>query len=276
MKSSIVIAALSIMLIGGVAAVPSYAQVLDAITISTDKESYSAGETVTVNGNIRQTMQGAVALTVLAPNGNRINVDQLTPDDAGAFSTTFVAGGPQWMTAGQYEIVVSYGVVAANIVTNTATIEYTGGVAAPAPDPEPPADDPLAGITSSITGGTITSIRIGDDEAAVVVIIDAIDDGELTLNIPRDIFESKSDGQSGDDIPFIVLVDSAEANAIETSGAGVRTLTIPFTAGTDVIEIFGSWIIPEFGIIAIGILAVAIVAIIVASSRSSVSILPRY
>lgn len=279
MNSAYLTIALSIMLVSGIATVPSYAQVTDPITVGTDKESYSAGETVTVTGEIRKSLQGAVALKVIAPNGNRITFDQLTVGDDDTFTTTFVAGGPLWRTPGTYSIDVTYGVTASNIVTGVTTIEYTGGtVPTTPPVTPPPSDDPLAGITSSINGGTITSITHDPGANSLTVVIDATDDGELTLNVPRDIFESKdgSDGKTGEDMPFIILVDGSEGNAVETTSAGTRTLVIGFTAGTEVIELIGTWIIPEFGVIAIAILAVAIVSIIAISSRSSVSILPRY
>lgn len=276
MKSQSIVIALSIMLVAGVATVPSYAQIVEPITISTDKDAYSAGETVIVTGQVRQSLQGAVGMVVNAPNGNRVTVDQLALESDGSFTTTFVAGGPQWQSSGTYEILVTYGVTQSNKVTNTAAIEFTGGSMAPTPDPTPVEPDPLAGITSSIIGGSITSISPGSDGISIIIIIDATDDGELTLTIPRDIFEAKEDGQSGEDIPFNILIDGGLADATETIMADSRTLVIPFTAGTEAIEVVGSWVIPEFGVIAIAILAVAIVAIIAVSSRTSVSILPRY
>lgn len=73
-----------------------------------------------------------------------------------------------------------------------------------------------------------------------------------------------------------VLVDGAEADFEETTTSEDRTLTIPFEDGTTQIEIIGTFVIPEFGTIAVIILAVAIVSIIAISSRSRLSILPKY
>jgi predicted secreted protein with PEFG-CTERM motif len=55
-----------------------------------------------------------------------------------------------------------------------------------------------------------------------------------------------------------------------------NTLTIPCLAGTEKIEIHGSWAIPEFGVIAVMILAVAIISIIVVTAKTKLSIVPRY
>ena len=55
-----------------------------------------------------------------------------------------------------------------------------------------------------------------------------------------------------------------------------RTLTIGFLAGTEQIEIIGTFVIPEFGTIAAMILAVAIISIVAISAKSRLSIVPRY
>ena len=48
-------------------------------------------------------------------------------------------------------------------------------------------------------------------------------------------------------------------------------MTIPYTANTEKIEVYGSYVIPEFGPIAIIILAVAVVSIIALSRKNSIS-----
>lgn len=179
-----------------------------------------------------------------------------------------------WLNTGMYMIKAVHGASASNIISDTVTIEYGGGEAPTSPSPEP-TDDPLAGIDAAITGGTITSISPGSDPS-IIIIINAVDDGMLTLTIPRDILESKVDGQDGDDVPFNVLVDNNEIDAVETAGATSRTLEIEFAAGSEVIEVLGSWIIPEFGVVAIAVLAVAIVSIMVVSARSKIGIVPRF
>lgn len=74
---------------------------------------------------------------------------------------------------------------------------------------------------------------------------------------------------------FFVEVDGVDVGFEETTTSEDRTLTIPFEDGTTEIVIYGSFVIPEFGTIAVIILAVAIVSI-VAISRSRLSILPKY
>ena len=72
---------------------------------------------------------------------------------------------------------------------------------------------------------------------------------------------------------FAVVVDNQRVEDFTQVG---NTLTIPCLAGTEKIEIVGSWAIPEFGVIAAMILAVAIVSIIVVTAKTKLSIVPRY
>ena len=71
----------------------------------------------------------------------------------------------------------------------------------------------------------------------------------------------------------MVLVDGQEWNDVEISG---NEVTVMFPAGTEKIEVVGTFVIPEFGTIAVMILAVAIISIIAVSAQSRLSIMPRY
>jgi predicted secreted protein with PEFG-CTERM motif len=71
----------------------------------------------------------------------------------------------------------------------------------------------------------------------------------------------------------MVLVDGEESDDAEIND---NTVIVPFHAGTEEIEIIGTFVIPEFGTIAAMILAVAIISIIAISSKSRLSIVPRY
>jgi predicted secreted protein with PEFG-CTERM motif len=71
----------------------------------------------------------------------------------------------------------------------------------------------------------------------------------------------------------MVLVDGQEWDDVEISG---NQVTVMFPAGTEKIEVLGTFVIPEFGTIAVMILAVAIISIIAVSAKSRLSIIPRY
>ncbi|MCZ6581969.1 MAG: PEFG-CTERM sorting domain-containing protein, partial [Thaumarchaeota archaeon] len=74
---------------------------------------------------------------------------------------------------------------------------------------------------------------------------------------------------------FFVLVDGEEVDYDVTETSTGSILTISFFAGTEEIEIIGTWIIPEFGTIAAMILAVAIISIIAVSAKTKLRILPK-
>ena len=50
-----------------------------------------------------------------------------------------------------------------------------------------------------------------------------------------------------------------------------KILTIPYPAGSEKVEVYGSYVVPEFGTFAIFILGLAVVSIIVLSRKYSMS-----
>ncbi len=71
----------------------------------------------------------------------------------------------------------------------------------------------------------------------------------------------------------MVLVDGEEWDDVEIDG---NQITVEFPAGTEEIEIIGTFVIPEFGAIAALILAVAIISIIAVSAKTRLSIMPKF
>ena len=118
-------------------------------------------------------------------------------------------------------------------------------------------------IPYDITGGAITGSTINLDNNSIVLNLSAVDDGTLTIS-------PSESTQSG---IFMVLIDGQEANDVTIDG---NTVTVPFLAGAQTIEIVGTFVIPEFGTIAMMILLVSIVSIITISAKSKLSIIPRY
>lgn len=272
--------ALFTILATGSLALPAFAQeFVDAVTIATDKEAYEDGETITVSGSVRERLSGYdVTLQVIAANGNLVTAQQLPVSDENTFGIDLAAGGPLWRSAGTYTIKVLYGTA-----TRTAETSFEfGGSGDVIPGPKgktfPLANPEDGSVGYSIKGGKILSITPDIPAKSLIVEIETTADGEVKLIIPRSILDARlgADGMSGEDDSFFVLVDGAEADFEETTTSEDRTLTIPFEDGTTQIEIIGTFVIPEFGTIAVIILAVAIVSIIAISSRSRLSILPKY
>ena len=112
------------------------------------------------------------------------------------------------------------------------------------------------------------------DANSLIILIDATDDGSLTITIPRLVLDAVF--ENGEDDEFFVLVNDEEVDFDEITSSTDRILIIAFPAGTETIEIIGTFVIPEFGTIAAMILAVAIISIIAISAKSRLSIIPRY
>ena len=114
-----------------------------------------------------------------------------------------------------------------------------------------------------ISNGHVISATVNTNDNSVIINIDADDDGTLTIS-------PSTSTQKG---IFMVLVDGEESDDAEING---NTVIVPFSAGTEQIEIIGTFVIPEFGTIAAMILAVAIISIVAISAKSRLSIVPRY
>jgi len=275
MRSHFLVFALTALLVLSIGVSPTFAQIEEAIVVTTERDSYQEGDKIVVFGEVRDIFSGTpVALRVIAPNGNLVTLAQLDVGTDGTFSTTLTAGGDLWKSQGTYTIKVSYGATGANIKSAEATFDFGGttGIGA-----TPTSGQSLTvegfGVGFQITGGSIISITPDIDQSSLIIEIEAVDDGELTITLPRELIDAKF---NGDDDDFFVLVDAEEVDFDETKTDLERTLIIGFPAGTEEIEIIGTFVIPEFGTIAALILAVAIISIIAVSARTKLSIMPKY
>jgi predicted secreted protein with PEFG-CTERM motif len=276
MRTLYIAIALFTILATGVTLVPVYAQLVDAITVSTDKDAYEDGETVLVTGTVRERLSGyPVTLQVIAANGNLVTVQQLDVSEENTYGVEITAGGALWRSAGTYTIKVLYGT---ETRTAETTFEFSGSKDGPAPSGKSIAVTGTDFLVSySIRGGQVISITPSIPDKSLIIQIETTNDGELTVTLPRGLIDAKlgPDGQSGEDDSFFVLVDGAEVDFDETTTSSDRTLTIPFEDGAAEIEIIGTFVIPEFGTMAAIILAVAIVSIIAVSAKSRL-VLPKY
>ena len=121
-------------------------------------------------------------------------------------------------------------------------------------------------IQYMISGGTLDDLTGNIGTQTITAMITADQVGNLTIRLPRDIADSVD--IDGADSEYIVLVDGVDEESInDDMGQDVRTLTIPFPAQSEQIEIRGTFVVPEFGAIAAIVLAVAIIGIIIGTTR---------
>jgi len=90
--------------------VPSYSQIDEPIIVTTDKSSYSEGDTIIISGEVKETLQNVpVSVQIIAPSGDLVFLAQLDVGYGNTFSTEATADGPMWQWDGTYTIRVVYG-----------------------------------------------------------------------------------------------------------------------------------------------------------------------
>jgi predicted secreted protein with PEFG-CTERM motif len=244
------------------------------ITVFTDKATYDHNSIIMVSGHVRNPYPGQqLTLRVSDSSGSIVQVSQLTLDNNGDFGTKLTTASPLWTKSGVYTVFAQYG----NQQGISAKVQFTIPGGATSCDPTQLAaklNDELYCISYSINGGTVLSGTLSVASKTLTVNIQANDDGQITLNIPRSVLDSKN---GNNDQSFVVLIDGEEKDtATETTTADTRTVTVPFTAGVGQIEIIGTWIVPEFGTIAALVLAIAIISIIAVSAKTGLRFMPKY
>ena len=128
-------------------------------------------------------------------------------------------------------------------------------------------DDREIMLNYTITGGSILDIYPESD--SLVVKMDATEQGILSINLPREVIDAKIGDM--DDF-FYVLVDEEEVDFDEITTPTDRTISVWFSENTDEIEIIGTFVIPEFGIVALFVLLAGVIPVI-AISRSKLSVI---
>ncbi|MDC0193467.1 PEFG-CTERM sorting domain-containing protein [Candidatus Nitrosopelagicus sp.] len=260
------------------------------LDVTTDKEAYNPGETITVSGNVHPQVPGTdVILRIISPQAtNIIQVEQLEVDSDGNFSGNIETDfGGAWKNSGTYVINVFYW----KDVRVDIQFDYgmtSVGMQETMPVPESIQNE--EGIQSSeivgveildsflvidginvnytITNAKIISITPDLDAKSLIIKISTTDDGELVITLPKDVIDTDEEG-------FFVLVDGEETAYIEELHDNSRTLTIPFYYGSEEIEVIGTFVIPEFGLIGVLVLAISIIAIIAVTSKSRLSLMPK-
>ena len=265
----------------------------ESVIVSTDKSSYSANDVILISGEIKYIALGnQLSLIIQSPNGNIAYIGQMTVNSDNQFSTEINPGGSYWKIPGTYTIQITQNENnQANTsfefkgITNVPENELEQNIIEDIVTDEPVIIDSIVTATTltiqestdlisyEITNGKITNVIPDLDAVSLLIDIEAINDGSITLTIPRLVLDATINDK---DDEFFVLVDGEEVDFEEISTLTDRTLTIEFLAGSEQIEIIGTFVIPEFGTIAAMILAVAIISIIAISAKSRLSIVPRY
>jgi len=280
MNKHVLFVAVTILILAGTGIV-SQAYAAFTITMETDKDVYDHSSMITVTGQVDPIAEGS-EVTFIVQRLNPVgitHIDQISVNSDGSFSTTISTATPTMKYDGTYLINAKYVDVETTVsveLTNAIEASETGtpvtGTAVTGTTVTGPSGESFyklgAGqIEYDVTCNATLGFFANADDDSIVIYLDPTDDGIITVTLHEDLIKPFEDGT------FVVIVDNQEMQDFTQVG---NTLTIPCVAGTEKIEIHGSWAIPEFGVIAAMILAVAIVSIIVITAKTRLSLVPRY
>lgn len=116
-------------------------------------------------------------------------------------------------------------------------------------------------IEYEITGGSVESMSADPNAKSILVTINSTSAGVLEIMLPKAVIDADNE--------FSVSIDgegNATANEINTT-TEVRTLSIDFEQGDSEIEIMGTYIVPEFGVITAMMLAAGVASVLVVGKR---------
>ena len=265
------------------------AEAAEPLTLSTSTDIYYSGDYVVVFGHVETIFGDTPVIIRVHYNTNLIDVAQIEVAEDGTYAKSFYASGSQWENEGTYQISARYSTEFAE-----KTFEFFSEVVDKS-SATFPVNIPNSGtfdVGYTIRGGEVESIIMhqGDDyEQRYSILIGTTmnSNGNLILKLPRESFDAQHDSE---DVTFIVMIskddgvdgvdlhhtatrlnyEQVEYEEIATS-SDYRTIRIPLEKGDQWIEVIGTYIIPEFGSIAIIILVVAVSsAIIISKSKFSI------
>jgi len=106
-------------------------------------------------------------------------------------------------------------------------------------------------LNYQLTSGSISSVSADEASKVLILVLDAKEEGELTIELPRNIMDSS---QNNIDKPFFISITEAgnddggsASPATEISSSpDLRTLKITFPRGSSQIQIQGTYLVPEF------------------------------
>ena len=256
-----------------------FAQVMG---MSLTAEASEGSHTILVRGQTASQVTD-ITFTVISPDGfNKMAVDQLTPDANGNFSTEFKIG-PAWKQNGFYTITAMQSVHANSLYTMSVEVEVINRMTMETlitesnletgiyvPELEQLDQKGLNMRANAMEGSTTIGITGHSDRTNIDIILKVIAPNGNVVSVEQ----------------ITADLDGKFAKDITTGGPlwtqdGIYTVTAQQGESSDhkasvEVEVVNGVVIPEFGAIAALILAVAIMSIIIVSTKSRLSIMPRY
>ena len=247
----------------------------ESMSLSTNSDIYYNGDYIVAFGSVSTIFEEMPVTIQIYLDANLISVAQVPVAADGTYAATFTAVGNQWMDEGTYSIRSFY----TPTILAESTFDFYNQIIDKS-SAEFPVEIPNSGtfdVGYTIRGGEVKDIEMNMDRYSILVQVTMDTNGNLILKLPRESFDAQSDGT---DQSFIILVSKENTSPenfmyVEYEdvaiGSEYRTIRIPLEEGDKWVEIIGTYIIPEFGSIAIIILVVAVSsAIIISKNRLSI------
>ena len=245
------------------------------ISLSSSNEIYYLDDYVVIFGTVSTVFEDMPVTIQIYHGSSLVDVGQVKVALDGTFAATFKASGHQWKEEGIYTVRGFY----TEKIISEITFEFYNQVIDESRAVFP-VNIPNSGtfdVGYTIRGGEVKNIEMDMERYSILVQTTMDTNGNIILKLPRESFDAQSNGM---DETFIVII--SKENTITENFAYVeyeeigtspeyRTIRIPLEADDKWIEVVGTYIIPEFGSIAVIILLIAVSsAIILSKTRLSV------
>jgi len=215
--------------------------------------AYDHNSMISINGHSNlNNPETPITIEVISPIGNLVTVQQIMVAQNSDFNVKLTTNGPLWAKDGTY-IIKAQGGTGAFTIFKTK-VELTGGVSTGGKCAVNELSADKYCIPYSITGATVSSSSLDSKTKSLKIMLSDSEEGTLDINPSTSIINGIS----------LVLVDGQQWDDVTISGNDV---TVMFPAGSEEIEIIGTFVVPEFGSIAVLILIVAIVTGVVFSRK---------
>jgi predicted secreted protein with PEFG-CTERM motif len=247
----------------------------ESMSVSTNNEVYYMGDYIVAFGNVGTVFEDMPVTLQIYSGTTLIDVGQVPTATDGTFAASFHAEGKQWKGEGIYSVRAFY---TPTILAET-TFEFYNQVVDKS-SAVFPVNIPNSGtfdVGYTIRGGEVKDVEIDMERYSILIQTSMDSNGNLILKLPRESFDAQSEGV---DETFIILIskeNTSSENFMQVeyeevaTGSDYRTIRIPLEEGDKWVEVIGTYVIPEFGSIAIIILVVAISsAVIISKNRLSV------
>ena len=256
----------------------AFAQENQSLTITTEKESYSAGEPIQIAGLVESKVTDfKVTLRVFNPMNNLITIDELDVNNDGTFHGEIPTSiGGLWEKDGTYTIIANYYASEVSTIQFEYGVMISAGVQDVVPEFSVTEDEDYLQSTMledyelgyELTGAKIIRITPDTEMKSLIFEIETYSDGELRITLPKDVIDTDEEG-------FFILVDGIETNHEAVSNLENWSFVIPFSYGSEEIEIIGTFVIPEFGTIAVLVLVTSIAVIVMISAKNKQIFYPK-